>query len=201
MATTLTITPEIGIPLDTSVKGHNYVDLRERAMAVCNTATDLSQYGLDVEPDDSDREIATLLAQTYAQDPEKVSKEITNTRAAKMRPASLVLAGNILDEFGQVVVEDSLQIRHMVTNKLLLESENPDARVRLRALEMLGKISDVGLFTEKKEITVQHTSTEELKAKLKNKLTRLIDDAEPVAEGEFEQVIDQYEKDPESSNS
>lgn len=185
MTVPLTITPEFGIPLDTDVAGRKYVDLRERAMAVCNTAIDLSAYGLDIEPDETDKEIATLLSQSYAEDPEKISKEINNTRAAKMRPASLVLAGSILDEFGQVVVEDSVQIRNMVTNKLLLESENPDARIRMRALELLGKISDVGLFTEKKEITVQHTSTEELKAKLKNKLTRLISDKEPVTDAEI----------------
>lgn len=182
MTVPLTITPETGVPLDTDVAGKKYIDLRERAMAVCATAMEL---GLDIEPDETDKEIATLLSQSYAEDPEKVSREINNARAAKMRPASLVLAGSILDEFGQVVVEDSIQIRHMVTNKLLLETENPDARIRMRALELLGKISDVGLFTEKKEITVNHQSTEELKAKLKNKLTRLISDKEPVTDAEI----------------
>ena len=43
----------------------------------------------------------------------------------------------------------SAHISGMVTNKLVLESENPDPRIRMRALELLGKISDVGLFSEK----------------------------------------------------
>ena len=60
-----------------------------------------------------------------------------------------------------------------MTNKLLLETENPDPRVRMRALELLGKISDVGLFAEKSEVTITHQSTDDLRAKLREKLQKL----------------------------
>jgi hypothetical protein len=62
----------------------------------------------------------------------------------------------------------------LVTNKLILESENPDPRVRMRAIELLGKISDVGLFTEKSEVTITHQTTDDLKEKLRGKLARLV---------------------------
>ena len=91
-----------------------------------------------------------------------------------MTPASLVLTNSILQEFGQSVAESATQIRHLVTNKLLLESENPDPRVRIRALELLGKISDVGLFAEKSEVTITHQSTDDLRAKLRQKLEKLV---------------------------
>jgi hypothetical protein len=71
------------------------------------------------------------------------------------------------------VVKNAVQIRTFVTNKLILESSNPDARVRIRALELLGKISDVGLFTERSEVTVTHRSTEELRKSLREKLDSL----------------------------
>ena len=58
--------------------------------------------------------------------------------------------------------------------KLVLESENPDARIRMRALELLGKISDVGLFSEKSEVTITHQSTDDLREKLKGKLEKLV---------------------------
>jgi hypothetical protein len=45
----------------------------------------------------------------------------------------------------------------------------------MRALELLGKISDVGLFSEKSEITVTHQSTDDLRARLKGKLEKLIE--------------------------
>jgi hypothetical protein len=49
----------------------------------------------------------------------------------------------------------------------------------MKALELLGKISDVGLFTEKTEITMRHRPTEELEQLLRERLTKVIE-AEPV---------------------
>ena len=70
--------------------------------------------------------------------------------------------------------KSAVQVRHLVTNKLIEETENPDPRIRIRALELLGKISDVGLFAEKSEVTVTHQTTDDLKDKLREKLTRLV---------------------------
>jgi len=71
-------------------------------------------------------------------------------------------------------------VRHLVTNKLILETENPDPRVRIRALDLLGKIADVGLFSEKSEVTVTHQSTDDLKAKLRRKLEKLVNPVEEI---------------------
>jgi hypothetical protein len=40
---------------------------------------------------------------------------------------------------------------------------------------MLGKISDVGLFTDKTEITMRHRPTEELEQLLRERLTRVVE--------------------------
>jgi hypothetical protein len=69
-----------------------------------------------------------------------------------------------------------------VTNKLIDETENPDPRVRIRALELLGKISDVGLFAEKSEVTITHQSTDDLRAKLREKLQKLSTSEERIQE-------------------
>jgi hypothetical protein len=50
----------------------------------------------------------------------------------------------------------------------------------VKALELLGKVSDVGLFTEKQEITVTHQTTDDLRARLRRKLEKLT--ALPAAE-------------------
>jgi len=120
------------------------------------------------------------LSMAYADNPEKTSKKVNNKRAATLTPASLVLTNSILQEFGHSVAESALQIRHMVTNKLILETDNPDPRVRVRALELLGKISDVGLFAEKSEVTITHQTTDELREKLRMKLAKLINPEEEV---------------------
>jgi hypothetical protein len=67
-----------------------------------------------------------------------------------------------------------------VTNKLLIETEDPDPKQRMKALELLGKISDVGLFSEKSEVTITHQSTDDLRAKLRQKLEKLVNPAENV---------------------
>ena len=171
----LVVNPELGVPLspDTS-----YVDLKDRAEYACNTASKLAEHGLNTEPTAEDKDVAAKLAISYADNPEKTSKKVTAKRAATLTPASLLMTNSILQEFGQSVVESAVQIRHLVTNKLVLEAENPDARVRIRALELLGKISDVGLFSEKSEITVTHQSTEDLKENLRAKLAKLVNPEE-----------------------
>ena len=182
------LVPDIGVPYE---KGVSFMDLRDRAMAACATAKDLAAYGLNLDtPNEEDREIAAILAEAYALDPESASKDVTHTRTNDLTPASLVLVGSILDEYGQRVVASSMRVRELVVNKLILESDNPDARVRLRALELLGKVSDVGLFTEKKEITITHQNTDDLRATLKDKLTRLVSSVENAEEAEYTVVED-----------
>ena len=168
---TVMLQPEIGIPISADMP---YLDLKVRAEAACNTALLLAEHGLDITPNKEDKDVAAGIAIDYAENPEKTSKTLSVTRSSKLTPASLVLTNSILQEFGQSVAESATQIRHLVTNKLLLESENPDPRVRIRALELLGKISDVSLFAEKSEVTITHQSTDDLRAKLRQKLEKLV---------------------------
>lgn len=167
----LVLEPQIGVPYSPDIP---YIDLKERADAACKTAQMLAEHGLDLEETTESRDEAAKLAIAYADDPEKTSKKVTNKRAATLTPASLVATSHILNEFGHQVVKSAVQVRHMVTNKLIEETENPDPRIRIRALELLGKISDVGLFVEKSEITITHQTSDEIRDRLRDKLSRLI---------------------------
>jgi hypothetical protein len=153
-----------------------YPLLRERAEAACATIDLLLGAGLDPElliPKPSDRDVAAAVVEAFANDENRASQALTTNRISTMTPASLILVKGVLDEFGHAVVEKAVHIRHLVTNKLILESDNPDPKVRIRALELLGKISDVGLFSERTEITITHQSTDELKQTLRDKLNKL----------------------------
>ena len=174
---TIKIEPEIGVPL---FDDDPAVDLTVRAQAARTTALELAEHGLELKPNKEDEDVAAKIALAYADDPEKTSQKATPKRMSTLTPASLVLTGNILTEFGASVVESAVTVRHLVTNKLILETENPDPRVRIRALELLGKISDVGLFSEKSEVTVTHQSTDDLKAKLRRKLEKLVNPVEEI---------------------
>jgi len=181
---TIKLEPETGVPV---YDDDPNVDLSTRARAATVTAKELEKEGLDLTPTAEDEAVASMLSISFAQDPDETTKKATKARVAELTPASLVLTNNILTEFGRSVVESATSVRHMVTNKLILETENPDAKVRLRALELLGKISDVGLFAEKSEVTVTHQSTDDLKKNLRKKLEKLINP--PEVDGD-EVVID-----------
>ena len=168
---TMNLAPEMGVPLEDEVK---QLHLPDRAVAMAKTVEELEKHGLDTTPNEEDKEVAAILATAFAQEPDKTSRKVTHKRAAKLTPPSIKMTGAIIDEFNHSVVESSKQLRNLVTNKLVMETENPDPRVRMRALELLGKISDVGLFTEKSEVTITHQTTDDIKEKLRSKLAKLV---------------------------
>jgi hypothetical protein len=45
-----------------------------------------------------------------------------------------------------------------------------DTKLEIKALELLGKHSDVGLFTERSEITVHHTTSSALEDSIKERV-------------------------------
>lgn len=168
---TIELMPELGVEITPDIP---YIDLRERAEAACRSALLLEKHGLDLEPTAADKETAAALTAAYAQDPEKASRAVNNVRASTLTAPSLINIRDYLDEYGKAVVTHAVEVRHLVTNRLLEESKNPDPRIRIRALELLGKHSDVGLFSERSEVTITHQTTDELKEKLRAKLQRLI---------------------------
>jgi hypothetical protein len=99
----------------------------------------------------------------------------TATDADLSKPEVITHLGALLQEYDHLVVKSAAQLRTYITNKLILESANADPRIRLKSLEMLGKISDVGLFTDKTEITMRHRPTEELEQLLRERLTRVVE--------------------------
>ena len=165
------IEPEKGVKMRPAPK---IKDLAVKANAAAETARFLHEKGLEIEANAEDKDVAAALAVSYAENPEKTSKAATPKRVANLTPATLLMTDRILKDFGHSVVKSATQVRHLVTNKLIEEGENPDPRIRIRALELLGKISDVGLFAEKSEVTITHQTTDDLKEKLREKLTRLV---------------------------
>lgn len=102
------------------------------------------------------------------------------TDAALASPGTVVHLKSLLDEYDKTVVQSAAQLRVYVTNRLIEDSNNPDPRIRLKCYELLGKISDVGLFTEKSEVTLKHRPTEELQQLLRERLMKTLDGDELV---------------------
>lgn len=168
----IVVTPDLGVIIPPDDLPH--ATLKERAAAACKTLYELAENGLDPEllvPTPEDQKLAEEILTAYAQNEEKTNSTVTSNRLASLRPAAILELDTLLGEFSHAVVKNAVQIRTYVTNKLIQESVNPDPRVRIRALELLGKISDVGLFTERSEVTITHRSTEDLRQSLREKLS------------------------------
>lgn len=180
--------PELGIEITPDMA---YVDLRERAEAACRSIELLEEHGYVAPPENSeDKEVAGALTSAYAVNPVATSQKANNVNTSAMTPASLQNVRAYLDEYGRAVVNHAVELRHTVTNRLIEESQNPDPRIRIRALELMGKISDVGLFTDRTEVTITHQTTDELRNKLRAKLQRLVsqpevEDAKVAVGGDF----------------
>jgi hypothetical protein len=169
---TITVDVQTNVPVPAD---NPSIPLADRIAAAAETTKLLAEHGLEIEPTNADRDTAAAIATAFAEDPVKTAKKATPRRTAVLTPATLLLTDRILKDFGHSVVKNSIQIRHLVTNKLIEETENTDARIRIRALELLGKVSDVGLFAEKTEVTVTHQTTDDIRDRLRDKLTKLVD--------------------------
>lgn len=162
----------------------SYMDIRNRARAACNAAVLLNAEGYTDPP--ADMEFVQALAHSalrrVADGGVAPTKEVHN---AVSTPEGAMFVESLLTAYDMAVVRDAKRLRNYITNKLIIESENLDPRIRMRALELLGKISDVGLFTERTEITVNNRSTVELENSLREKLRNLMN----VEEAEDARII------------
>jgi len=69
-------------------------------------------------------------------------------------------------------VKQANELRSMSVAKIVKETEHPDARIRLKALELLGKVTEVALFTDRVEVKSAEVSDEELEKRIREKLSR-----------------------------
>ena len=86
----------------------------------------------------------------------------------------------MLSEYQWQFVKQAEELRTMAVAKIVKETDHPDARIRLKALDMLGKVTEVALFTERVEIKKTDLSDEELEKRIKEKLGRYMGKADIV---------------------
>lgn len=126
-------------------------------------------------------------------DPQK-KQNLANVKT----PEAVKRVVGMLSSYDWQFVEESQRIRGFIVTKLLEEAEDhPDAKVRLRALELLGKVTDVGLFSERIEVKKTDITDAELDAQIKAKLEKFVEKssglalkppAETAVDGEFTEV-------------
>lgn len=168
----LTCIPELTIPIPS--KREDVVSLHTKVDALFKTAEFLEAFGAPNEPSEQDKVRARTAFHESVAGAKETNEVIAQTNAVTTTAAAIHLK-SILSEYDQVVVSSAVQIRTYVTNKLIEETTHPDPKIRIRALELLGKVGDVGLFIERSEVTVKHKTTLELEASIKDRISKLLE--------------------------
>ena len=169
---TIYLTPTFGPPPPT--KAQFPLDVDKMAAGASKTIDLLVQHGLEISYTDADIEAAGKVTLAFAKNPDEASRSLTDKRIGQMTPAALRAIDQQLKKFSHNIIESAEQVRNFVTNRLIEESDNPDPRIRIKALELLGKIGNVGLFAEKSEITIINQTDDDLRSALRAKLSKLV---------------------------
>ena len=134
------------------------------AIAV-NTANLIEQLGGSLDFDAKDFKEAAAIA---------TGKTKTTTPTTIQKPGVAKTLAVAVQQYDFQAFADVQQARNFVTNKLIAMADCGDPKLELKALELLGKHSDIGLFTERSEITVHHTSSSSLENSIKERVKRLM---------------------------
>lgn len=185
---------EYPVPFDTS--DEELDAFADRLASFANTAELLEELGAPVEATKGSlTEEAALI--------DKAIKDQTVTPLKKSLPAALG-ASAFLKAYGQSRALDIDTVRAALTNKLLEIADCGEIKYELKAIELLGKHSDIGLFTERSEVTVNYNNPESLEAAIKERVKRLLNaeviDMKPlgmdldeelgILDADFQEVLD-----------
>jgi hypothetical protein len=180
MTKQIRVIPEVTIPIPVDLTPQEAKTLHERAKAAFKTVEFLAEMGL--EPKKENMQAAKREAE----------RQFAESPAAQRRPfnaeTSLWL-DKLLGEYNNAIVEDTIRLKTYVTTRLVEESDGEKAADRLRALESLGKLSQLGMFADKVEISVNNKSSEELKDELAKKLSRYMGVAQEVQVQKIKETV------------
>jgi hypothetical protein len=151
------------VPYDTS--DEIAPTLLEELAVAGNTAELQVELGaaLEINPEDAEKE-------------QKLLKDVIEKRKTKnlTQPNTAFAAASFLRTYGTSLALDAAQARAAITHKLMELANCGDPRYELKALELLGKHSDIGLFTERSEITINYQDPKELEEAIKERVKRLL---------------------------
>jgi len=83
-------------------------------------------------------------------------------------------ARQFVELYGKRLAMEMSDVRIAVTNKLMELANCGDPRYELKALELLGKHSDIALFSERSEVTINYKSSSDLEEAIKERVKRLL---------------------------
>lgn len=152
------------------------------AAETLNSQIGTSQWLAEIAKEDE----AKLTAAQQQKVSETFQALVTQAPDAKQKILELQLPEEVrssvamLSSYQWRFVEQAEELRSMAVSKIVKETDHPDARIRLKALDMLGKVTEVALFTERVEVKKTDMSDEELEKRIREKLGKYMGKADVV---------------------
>lgn len=132
----------------------------------------------------SDEEIDTRLQRTAAReafaevavDPDATNESKKLALAEVKTPEAVRHLVGMLSAYDWEFVNQAKELRGYVVAQILEETKHSDARIRLKALQMLGNVTEVAAFTERVEVKQTRNLDEaELNERLQEKLKSFLE--------------------------
>jgi hypothetical protein len=137
-----------------------------------------AQWLKDLELDDEEIETkadAEAARKSFASIVTGQSVATTQQALANVKaPAAVQHLVGMLTAYDWAFIEQARELRGYAVAQILEEVKHPDARIRLKALQMLGTVTEVALFTERVEVKKETMSDVELETRIKEKLNRFM---------------------------
>jgi len=162
---TINIEPTKDIPPPYDMADVETSSFAEELAVVANTQDLLDQLG---PPPEMTQEDAVKTAGLF----DKAVK--TQDKSALSSPPVAFAAREFLRVYSSRIAAEMSDVRAALTNKLLELANCGDPRFELKALELLGKHSDIALFTERSEVTVTYKNSNDLEDAIKERVKRLL---------------------------
>jgi len=171
--------------------------------AQVETAKWLEDLGLTQEKVNDSASVSTARAAFAAITTGTTPGNIQNALTTMKTPVAVQRLVGMLTAYDWEFVQQAKELRGYTVAKLLEETENPNANIRLKALQLLGKVTEVGLFTEKIEVAQAPASDAELDARIKEKLGKFMGvvDVIDLSKQDVEDVVDRKDDEPDQAGA
>jgi exopolyphosphatase/pppGpp-phosphohydrolase len=159
------IEPTTDRPVPYDTKDERPATMLEEMAVAANTVELQLELGAQLDMAEEDIEHEKELFRAVTENKKITPLKETNTAFA---------AAAFLRTYGAQIAMDAAQARAAITNKLMEIANCGDPRYELKALELLGKHSDIGLFSERSELTVNYKDAEDLEKAIRERVKRLL---------------------------
>jgi len=162
--------PEVDI-VESNFKPLSKASVVETVDAKAKTAEWLKELGAVDEETAVDAAQQATARKAFTNIVNSAPTQITKETIADIKtPVAVQHLVGMLTAYDWEFIAQAQAIRGYCVAQLVEETKSPNAHIRLKALGMLGKVTEIGLFTDKVEIKKAEMSDEDIEKRIKDKL-------------------------------